>query len=78
MSKFAKLQYKLNNRMLYFMDNENDIRSVLYGLNLIDVITKYDDITSLSCCARIEPSIKFVEIPLYQFKGFCFRIELKT
>lgn len=28
------------------------------------------------CCGRIEPQVKHVEIELYQFTGYCFRIDM--
>lgn len=78
MSTFGKIYFKLNHKMLYFLDTPNDLRGVLYGVNLLDVVTKKDNILSLDCCARIEPQVRHVEIPLYQFKGYCFRIELES
>jgi len=78
MSTFGKIQFKLNHKMLYFLTSADDLRGVLYGLNLIDLVTKRDNILRLECCARVEPLVKHVNIPLYQFKGYCFRIEMES
>jgi len=51
--------------MLYFLTSADDIRGVLYGLNLKDIVSKSDNVDKLNCCARIEPFSKHVEIPLY-------------
>jgi len=56
------------------MTNADDIRGVMYGLNLIDIVLDRDDIRKFDCCARIEPFVRHVEIPIYSFKGYCFRI----
>lgn len=42
MSAFEELQYKLNSNSLYFMSNDDDLRGVLYGLNLLDIPTNKD------------------------------------
>lgn len=76
MSKFAKLEYKLSEDMLFFLIEDNDYRGVQYGINLIDIPIKSDKLTIGDCCARIEPKVKHVEIELYGFKGYCFRIDM--
>lgn len=55
MSAFAKLQYKLNDDMLYIMNSPDDYREVQYGFNLLDVPMKSDKMVQAQCCARIEP-----------------------
>lgn len=76
MSTFAKLQYKLSDNMLFFLTLDNDIRGVQYGINLVDVPIKSDKIVLGDCCARVEPNVKHVEIEIYSFKGYCFRIDM--
>lgn len=44
MSVFEKLQYKLNDDMLYIMSSPDDYREVQYGFNLLDVPMKSDKI----------------------------------
>jgi len=39
-SGFEELQYKLNINSLYFMSQDDDLRGVLYGLNLMDIPVK--------------------------------------
>lgn len=77
-SGFEELQYKLNTNSLYFMSQEDDLRGVLYGLNLMDVPVANDNLKQAQCCTRIEPNVKHVSIALYNFEGYCFRIELKS
>ncbi len=55
MSAFAKLQYKLNDDMLYILNSPDDYREVQYGFNLLDVPMKSDKMVQAQCCARIEP-----------------------
>lgn len=43
-SGFEELQYKLNTNSLYFMSQDDDLRGVLYGLNLMDVPVASDNI----------------------------------
>lgn len=42
MSVFTKLQYKLNEDMLYLMSAPDDYRMVQYGFNLLEVPMKSD------------------------------------
>lgn len=35
-----------------------------------------DKMDLAQCCGRIEPKIVEVEIEIYNFKGYCFRIDL--
>lgn len=62
--------------MLYIMSAPDDFRNVQYGFGLMEVPMKSDKMEMAQCCARIEPEIHEVEISLYNFKGFCFRIDL--
>lgn len=76
MSVFAKLQYKLSDDMLFFLTQDDDYRGIQYGMNLIDIPIKSDKLVIGDCCARIEPKVKHVEIELYSFTGYCFRIDM--
>ena len=77
MSQFQRLQYKLNEHYLYFLTNNDDLFEVLYGIDLLEIPTSRDNMLEAQCCIRIEPQIKHVQIELYDYKGYCFRIELK-
>jgi hypothetical protein len=53
MSVFAKLQYKLSEKMLFFLSVNDDYRGVQYGLNLLEVPIKSDKLKIGDCCGRI-------------------------
>lgn len=78
MSTFSKMQYKLNDNMLYFLTTDDDIRGVQYGFNLLDVPIKSDRMLQGDCCTRIEPQVHHVEIELYSYKGYCFQVDMPT
>ena len=55
MSVFQELQFKMNDKMLYFLDDDDDYRGILYGLDLLDIpMEKTDRIDKGQCCIRIE------------------------
>ena len=72
MSTFSRLQYKLSDKMLFFLNTNDDIRGIQFGLNLLDVPMKSDRMLLGDCCTRIQPQVNHVEIELYSYKGYCF------
>jgi len=38
---------------LYFLDEDDSYRGVLYGIELLDIPTKSDDMKGGRCCVRV-------------------------
>ena len=43
LSEFRRVQYKLNMESLYFLDEDDSYRSVLYGIQLLNVPSRSDN-----------------------------------
>lgn len=73
----AKLPYIINSRMLYFLDEPDSYRGVNSGIDLANVVSITDDCMNGQCCQRIQ-KVAHVEIPVYDFEGYCFHMDMPT
>lgn len=73
----AKLPYIINSRMLYFLDEPNSYRGINSGIDLASVVSITDDCNNGQCCQRIQ-KVSHVEIAVYDFKGYCFHMDMPT
>lgn len=73
----VKLPYIINEKMLYFMDDAESYRGVNSGIDLASIVGKGDDPMNGVCCERIEKP-DHVKIELYEFKGYCFHLDMMT
>lgn len=63
--------------MLYFLDEPDSYRGVNSGIDLANVVSITDDCMNGQCCQRIQ-KVNHVEIPVYDFEGYCFHMDMPT
>ena len=69
--------YVFNTKMLYFLEEPDNYRAISGGVSLSEIVSKkQDDPLNGDCCVRVEKS-EHLEISNYDFKGYCFHLDMK-